>query len=211
MMIVIATLLSVSWAGFQGLRTSMALHQSAEVLRSDIVYVQRSAMLLDRRAGENWVHGIGIDLSEYSDVTDGGQVYSLLKFCSNEVNYSDFSILLSPYLGNYRSDCLAEGLYPVDGKLQVPIQGGRRLRACTYDSGDPDHANYKNNFGFAFFEAVNGRLHLYNANGDEIPEGDVDGVTVTYFLGDKYTSITLSLTGEIINDGYDPAEDNPCL
>ncbi len=214
-MIVIALLTAVAWSGFLGLRTTMYLYQSSQAFRADIIYTQRSAMLLDRAHGELWVHGLGMDLRNYDGIPGDGQTYTLFKMCSSEYNYTDYvpASIVSFVAGgeSYQADCLTSGLAFLPGKRDVKIQGGR-LGSCVVNS-DRDEEQYRNLVNFISFEAVNGRPHFYDALGNEITSSthpDLEGVRIAYYMNDRYNSVAIKLTGEITYEGYDPDKPNPC-
>lgn len=228
-MVIIAGLTGIAWSGFIGLRTTMFLYQSAQMVRSDIVYAQRSAMLVDRQLGESWIHGIGVGMYEFE--SDQNRTYSLFKFCSPDFNYSDYDdgIKLFPdYLsfqhfrdeppsGLLNSDCRTPGLAMVAGKREVRARGGQ-VDVCTTNLAFPNLSNkqYLNQIKSIIFESVNGRPHFYDRNGAEISSTDpvhseFDGVRLTYFIGNRYSSVAIKENGEIIYEGYDSRITNPCV
>lgn len=214
-MTVIALLTGIAWSGFRGLRTSMSLYQSSQAARADIVFAQRAAMLLERVPNETWIQGVGIDLRKYVGSPGDNQKYTLFKLCSDLYNYEDYNSddLTSAVSGlkAFDSECgITSSWAALFGKKDVEIQG-QRLGTCTTNANPSAVDRMTGRISFIIFEAVNGRIHLYGRDGTELMEtSDLTGVRITYYLGERYNSVSIKFSGEIVYEGYDPLVTNPC-
>lgn len=94
-MTVFIILFGMTIAAFTGLRSSILMNQTSENIKQNFRWAQRAAILLKREPGENWIYGIGIDLSEF--YREEGE-YKLFKWCSPEKEFSQ--------------DPLAQGQFP---------------------------------------------------------------------------------------------------
>ena len=155
-MIVITALIAISWAGFYGLRRSMILHQTAESFRSDVIYAQRSSMLLDRSYGENWIRGIGVNLNNLSD---SEPIYSLFKWCTISSQYTDFNPGTQSVPEDYDPNCRTDAKHFVAGKQEVPLAGGRKVEVCV------EMENSTVDVGYIVFESVTGLVHFFDDTG----------------------------------------------
>ena len=77
-MVIFIALLGLTISSFLGLRTTIQLNQSVQTMQQNFRYAQRSALLLKRDPGENWLYGIGIDLSDIQSE----RAYRLFKWCT---------------------------------------------------------------------------------------------------------------------------------
>lgn len=199
-MTILAILAALTWSGFYGMRNAMILHQNAESVRGNIVSAQRSAMLLDRDSGENWVRGIGIDLNSF--VSKG--TYTMFKWCSGGPFYTNFDTNDSiPTL--YDSSCsgASEVLVAVDGNRNIGVIGGDL--ATWVDAKDPSQMLY--NVKYVVYESVTGRVHFYNEAGTRI--GNLEWLRITYDRANRYDSVVIESTGNVRLQTYDPNVPSP--
>lgn len=89
MLIVIAIIIilgTLSLAAYQRMQVVMRTNEYINSLEQDIRKIQRDAMLLDRKQGEGWPFGIGIDFRDMGKETSLGS-YKVFKWCSGEAEY----------------------------------------------------------------------------------------------------------------------------
>jgi len=78
-------LIGMSFASFGGLQDTIKMNEYTLTLEQNITSVQRAAMLLEKKADENWLYGLGIDFSK----TDSDGLYQTFKWCSPFWDYGD--------------------------------------------------------------------------------------------------------------------------
>ena len=89
MLIVIAIIIilgTLSLAAYQRMQVVMRTNEYINSLEQDIRRIQRDAMLLDRKQGEGWPFGIGIDFRDMGKENSLGS-YKVFKWCSGEPEY----------------------------------------------------------------------------------------------------------------------------
>jgi len=165
---------------FSGLRDSVLVKQNIEEIKQDLQLVQQKAMLLEKRDGEGWIYGIGIDFTEISD----GK-YTFFKWCSPFAAYGDIRT---------RSEILAyDGEQPIGvptahgPNAALPLDDWEPNSLCNRNAGLPDstissyltpmqgieegkiHAGFNitliEDASYVVFETVTGRVFLYDENG----------------------------------------------
>ncbi|MBP8978932.1 prepilin-type N-terminal cleavage/methylation domain-containing protein [Candidatus Dojkabacteria bacterium] len=91
MLIVVGILVilgSLSLASYQRMQVVMRTNEYINSLEQDVRRIQKNAMLQDRKQGEYWSFGIGIDFTEMN-TDDGSGTYSVFKWCSPYKEYGD--------------------------------------------------------------------------------------------------------------------------
>ncbi len=78
-------LIGMSFASFGGLQDTIKMNEYTLTLEQNVTNVQRAAMLLEKKADENWLYGLGIDFSK----TDSEGHYQTFKWCSPFWDYGD--------------------------------------------------------------------------------------------------------------------------
>lgn len=174
-------------SAFGGLRDTVLVKQNIEDIKQDLQLIQQKAMLLEKKDGEGWIYGIGIDFTEIAQ----GK-YTFFKWCSPFSSYGDKLT---------RSEILAYDDTKKIGDL-VPSKGpNASLSIDDVDTGglcdrdiSPSYLTSfsgledgKLNAGFdialvgeasyVVFESVTGRVFLYDANGlpfNYNPDGEYD-------------------------------------
>lgn len=202
-MIVISALAAIAWSGFLGMRRAMILHQTAETFRSDVLYAQRAAMLLNRVKGENWIYGTGLDLGQMTMASVGSvPEYTVFKWCADSVSYSDYPSEMTVLSSSMNESCNSHGRAPFDGKDSVPLQGGVMSVCLTTSAGTSSPVRY------VVFESVTGIVHFYNGSREEIPSaGSVD---VAFCHGSRFDIVRINSSGQAALIGYDSSLPNPC-
>ncbi len=171
---IIVLVTGISWAGFYGLRTSMILRQSGENIKSDLEYSRRAAMLLKRDPGENWVHGIGIDLRGMGGQDD--MEYDVFKWISiSGTQYQDFS--------EVQDNFNPENTVVVKGKDDILISKGD----LSFQS--------ENDIMFIIFESITGFPHFYNGDGDRI---DAANSEITLSRSGRSVKVRTTDEGDIL-------------
>ncbi len=85
-MTIFMALFTITISAFSGLRTSILMNQTQETVKQNFRWAQRAAILLKRDPGENWLYGIGIDLST---IYQENGTYKIFKWCTPYREYSD--------------------------------------------------------------------------------------------------------------------------
>lgn len=202
----------MTFSAFDGLQNTVKMNEYMLNIEQDIRNVQRSAMLLQRNPGENWIYGIGIDFSEIT--TDG--LYRVFKWCSPYGDYGD-NIKTKSDIPGYSPDEIAMG--PSNGDIPIPSSEDYAEYSKTmcgevtdtfagilrtmpgYDRtitlpksaiilGDPTYILFESVSGRAFFYDDSGSLlNYYRTNGG-------DGEIGTIFPADELIPFTLEITPE---------------
>ncbi len=165
---------------FSGLRDSVLVKQNIEEIKQDLQLVQQKAMLVEKRDGEGWIYGIGID---FTDVSNGR--YTFFKWCSPFTAYGDIRT---------RSEILAYDSEQIIGvptaygpNAKLPLDDWETSGLCNRNAGLPDstipsyltimpgieegkiHAGFNialiGDASYVVFETVTGRVFLYDSNG----------------------------------------------
>ena len=103
--------------GFMGFRETMFVKENAEVIKQDILLAQQKSMLLERDTSDNWLYGIGIDLSSLTSTeadTGDNVSYKMFRWCSP---YPDFGnpVTKSKLLGWDSTQNIGVNVTPVLG------------------------------------------------------------------------------------------------
>lgn len=195
-MTVTAVLMGLSASGYMGLRTTMILKQSAENLRSDIMYAKRSSMLVKRESSENFVKGVGVDLAS---LYGNEPAYRIFKWCSDTSSYEDYeerylrvTVYGSP--DDYYGDCKEVGtsqLASIPGySYLTPLAEGLDFRISP-----------NNLIRFIFFESPTGEMYMYDCNGNEL---EIDqSVRLIYNVGSRSYEVEITINGEVNVASYD--------
>ena len=85
---IMGVLMAMSFAAYQNLQTTIRLNEYTNNLEQNIRKVQRDAMLLEKKPGESWIYGLGIDLTKMNKPESFGQ-YEIFKWCSGLDDYGD--------------------------------------------------------------------------------------------------------------------------
>jgi len=182
-LMIVIVLGGVGAYSFSGLRDSVLVRQSIEEIKQDLQLVQQKAMLLEKRNGEGWIYGIGIDFTEISE----GK-YSFFKWCSPFSSYGDIrtrSEILA-YNPNEDIGVLTSGYGP---NATLPLNNWEPSGLCNRNVGvtipsyitimpgieeGKIHAGFNisliEDASYVVFETVTGRVFLY----------DDDGLPVSY-------------------------------
>lgn len=193
-MTVFLILFGMTIAAFSGLRTSILMNQTTENIKQNFRWTQRAAILLKRAPNENWVYGVGIDLSEF--YREGGE-YKIFKWCSPFKDYSQDPLAQTQF-PNYEENATLDnsGRIPwssdyLPSGYSTAISGPRYVNECvTSNIGINDSAlveiksrgvGYVDDFvlpkplqighrtaaspRFIVFESVSGTVFFYDTNG----------------------------------------------
>jgi prepilin-type N-terminal cleavage/methylation domain-containing protein len=182
-MTIISVILGLSVSGYYGLRTTMILKQSAETLKSDIMYAKRSAMLIKREQDEQWINGVGIDIASMSI---GEPAYRVFKYCADDNEYKDFEVENEKFTyGSCESSGVSELTF-VPGYDKVTVS------SSTLDF----YTNLP--VRFVFFESPTGEMHLYDCNGVEINLEDQESdIFLVFALGTRSYYLQIKDNGEV--------------
>lgn len=172
---------SLGMASFGGLRDTVLVKQNIEGIKQDIRLVQQKSMLLERKKGEGWIYGIGID---FRDISKGS--YKFFKVCSPFSEYGDIRTRSDIIAYNNEIDIGSldsEGIYSNGQNAMLPVlsddfeSGGfcdssNTKKYMTNLQGMEDgqlNAGYditlNTEASFVVFEAVTGRAFLYDSSG----------------------------------------------
>lgn len=204
----------MTFSAFDGLQNTVKMNEYMLNIEQDIRSVQRSAMLLQRNPGENWIYGIGIDFSEVT--TDG--LYRVFKWCSPYADYGD-NIKTKSDIPGYSPDETAIG--PSNGDIPVPspesyagyletrcgqvtdtFTGILRTmpgydRSITLPKSTITLGDDKNKPTYILFESVSGRAFFYDDSGSLLNyyrTSGGDGEIGTILPADELIPFTLEIT-----------------
>lgn len=188
---IIVILLGMSFAAYQNMQTTIRLNEYANNLEQAVRKVQRDAMLLEKKPDENWVYGLGIDLTQMRKEATLGE-YKTFKWCSGFGDYGDNikTISIIPNFDPSKDLDIYDrnGHLPEDRTIQESTSGclgtnelrkynlfgdggvGTRIdtkppKSTITFSGLPYFNNKLGNSsmaGYIFFEAVTGRTFFYS-------------------------------------------------
>jgi type II secretory pathway pseudopilin PulG len=165
---------------FGGLRDSVLVKQGIEDIKQDLQLTQQKAMLIEKKENEWWIYGIGIDFTEISE----GK-YTFIKWCSPFPTYGH-PITRSEIIAYDKENAIGATLSTGDNAI-LPVStldpsGFCDSREQSYITNMPGLEEGKLNAGFdigllssedeghvtasyVVFEAVTGRVFLYDENG----------------------------------------------
>lgn len=199
-MSVVIIMMSMSFASFNGLQNTIKMNEYILTLEQNVRNVQRAAMLLERKSGENWIFGLGIDLSKVNEDTGKG-TYRVFKWCSPFSDYGDittksFLPSFNPSAGYSIGTALSFGQ---NGYLPLPPSTPFTKSICTNDGSGRSSiaglAGYETSltppkgkillpkteggreFRYIVFESVSGRTFFYDQDG-KIINYDGKGISV---------------------------------
>lgn len=180
---------------FGGLRDSVLVKQGIEDIKQDLQLTQQKAMLIEKKEDEWWIYGIGIDFTEISE----GK-YTFIKWCSPFSTYGDpitrseiiayspdydIGTILPSGLGtnailpvsslDSSGLCDSRGLSymtNMTGLEEGKLNAGFDIGLLSYE--DEEHVIVT--ASYVVFEAVTGRVFLYDEN----------GVPINYMLDGTY-------------------------
>jgi type II secretory pathway pseudopilin PulG len=174
----------VTLSSFFGLHDTVKMNEYMMTLERDIRGIQRASMLLERNPVENWLYGLGIDLTQIDD--DG--YYTVFKWCSPFVDYGDITTRSKVPAYNPEEDIesanfphtsvptgilCGSGIDPGD-KTQLRLIPEYRRTVTTPRS----NVIYKSNARYVVFESVSGRAFFYDDEGKLLNYKITDGVLV---------------------------------
>jgi len=192
-MSIIVILTSLSFASYQDFQSTIRLNEFINGFEQNIRKIQRDAMLLEKGSNEGWIYGLGIDLRQIADDSDGTfGVYTPFKWCSGFSEYGN--IKTRSAIPNYDPAYdygVSNGFIPTGsigtgpcGNLDLPTDNTLKIYAPFGDWGIgtmgagnqqvsvsisgvlKDNAPDENNIpAFLFFESVTGRALFYDATG----------------------------------------------
>ncbi len=169
------------FASFGGLRDTVLVKQNIENIKQDMQLVQQKAMLLEKKQGEGWIYGIGID---FTNVNNGS--YSFFKWCSPFSSYGDIRTRNEILAFDPNQNIGELSAYGPNGSLPLDEldNGGLCNRDTTVPSSSyitnmPGLEDGKITAGFninlfdsgaayVVFEAVTGRVFLYRVDGSPV-------------------------------------------
>jgi len=214
-MLVVLAILSilgtVTAQSFNGLQSSVKMNEESLNLSQDIQNLQRSAMLLERGSGENWLYGLGIDFSQYSETGE----YRMFKWCSQYSGYGSVKTRGElPDFDNSTPVGINNGYLPAADWRDTCSSEEPTLNSylVIWETGSPTLTELglgpeiTTDVRYILFESVSGRAFFYNSSG-ELLNYDSSGnltaspVDLTIRLTTKATikSITVkNLSGRIL-------------
>ncbi|MBN1373830.1 prepilin-type N-terminal cleavage/methylation domain-containing protein [Candidatus Dojkabacteria bacterium] len=171
--------------GFLAIRRVQLVDQAALNFKDNLENAKHSALVTKRGAGENWVYGIGVDLSMISTKN----TYSLFKMCSNSGGYTPLSSTLFNLfdwrdLGGTSCTGVNEGIVYLPGKKDLSAGSGLKGIALNTD------------VKYIIFESVTGRVYFVSKTG-AIFDSKIDSLLVTFGAG-KSTRIIKITSGASI-------------
>ena len=119
-MAIIMVLGGLGFSSLSGLQRTVRLNEYTATFEQQISDIQRAAMLLERDSDENWLYGLGIDLTETIGTESDGS-FTAFKWCSRHKDYgsNDTKAKIPNY--NLRGAAALDGL--CIGKSGVLAEG----------------------------------------------------------------------------------------
>lgn len=205
-MVIMVILLGVGFSAYASFTETTKYNQDVANLQSDILIMQRAAMLLERDETEDWLYGLGID---FGGILSSNGEYRYFKWCSP---YSEFghASTKSRYPYYIEDDTIFDGVmpYPVKYNHSKCNNNTNEMLALTgYGRGDlaleEDVEIYNLEGGifdigsiqYLLFESVSGRAFLYDSSGNRIPN-DIDlAIVFNKNFGIQKALVVDNLTG----------------
>jgi len=165
-MSIMIILLGLAFSSYASFTEATKFNQDVANLQSDIVILQRAAMLLERDPDEYWIYGLGID---FSGVENGNGEYTFFKWCSEFTDFGD-----EKTKGEYPYYIDSED--PFDGQIPLNISGttcdiakaDELANLTKYGKGNlnlKERVSINSDIQFLLFESVSGRAFLYTNEG----------------------------------------------
>lgn len=181
---IILILGAMSLSAFGGLQNTIRMNEYMLNLEQDVRNVQRGAMLLQRNPNENWIYGLGLDMSQ---VTEDGY-YRMFKWCTSFSDYGDITTRSPipgydpalPFGGESRNGYLPnieENEFALSRCSQDIVESNGAIRSLQGYSSPikpPAGVIEANEVGYILFESVSGRAFFYDLGGNLL-NYDIDG------------------------------------
>lgn len=184
-LMIVIILGSLGAFSFGGLRDTVLVKQGIEDIKQDLQLVQQKAMLLEKKEGENWIYGIGID---FTDISEGK--YTFVKWCSPFASYGN-SVTRSEILAYNDEFAIGTNDIPYGLNAYLPYNETETGGLCNRSTAIPGPSYITNMPGleegkltagfdmsllysdsentvfasYVIYEAVTGRVFLYDSSG----------------------------------------------
>lgn len=167
-MVILFVLSMISVVTYRSLVDSFAINEVSLSIAQDIRDTQRSAMLLERDGSERWLHGIGIDFTNFEEKKS----YEIFKWCSAYDFYDENNSSLTNDVPNLPSG------HPIESAVLPFAVVDSCLRNDNDDRVDArltiglKRFDENNNLDFSLlgpvryviFESVSGKAFFYDEN-----------------------------------------------
>lgn len=177
---------AMSFSSFQGLQNTIKMNEYSLTLEQNITNVQRASILLEKKAEENWLYGLGIDFSDLSS-NEGAGHYETFKWCSPFAGYGD--VTTKSYIPSFNPalDVGSSLNFGKNGYLPIPTASSYTEGTCSktlIKSSIVGLIGYKTNITppagqistninpengralkYVVFESVSGRAFFYDETG----------------------------------------------
>lgn len=195
-MSIMIILLAVAFYSYASFTEATKFNQDVANLQHDVLILQRASMLLERDPGENWIYGLGIDLSGIR-VGNGG--YTFFKWCSEFADFGDPKTK-GPYPAS-EDDAPDVGVLPWGDFRNRPcdIVGEEYLTNLNkYGKGNlnlKERVSISGDINYIVFESVSGRAFLYDTVGNRVLHNIDLEINFDKNYGQKKTLTIENLTG----------------
>lgn len=170
----------MGFATFYGLRDTMSLNQELVTFSQNVRNAQRSSLFLDRKVGERWIYGIGVDYSALASASK----YDVFKWCSQFSEFGDTKTKAeipnfdkTIPVGNQNGNLPTANYAFKDCDLGVAVSELVRSAGSideffetNFDISFPAGNNATGDVGgvpvYLLFESVSGRAFFYDASGN---------------------------------------------
>jgi len=202
-LIIVIILGAVGAYAYSGLRDTVIVKQDVEEIKQNLQLIKQKSMLLEKKDGESWIYGFGIDFGE---LTEGK--YTFFKWCSPFAEYGNPMTRneIMAYTEDYDIGRLLPDNLGTNGYLAINYETGFSM--CEDDEAIgpyllklPGLEDGEINAGFnitgygaqyVVFEAVTGRAFLYDEYG-----APINYLSATYDPTNKFYISVLRNRGEI--------------
>ncbi len=194
-MAIFVIFVAMSFSSFSGLQNTIKMNEYSLTLEQNITNVQRASMLLEKKADDNWLYGLGIDLTKLN--LEGH--YDTFKWCSPFTDYGD--VTTKSYIPSFNPalDLESSLNFGKNGYIPIPTEASYAEGTCknstlssivslvgyktslTPPKGKiTTNSNPFNNrpLKYLVFESVSGRAFFYDETG-RVVNYDAKGRPVT--------------------------------
>lgn len=212
-MTIMVIILGLGMSAYVTFTESTKFNEDVANIQSDILTMQRAAMLFKKGKDEAWAYGLGID---FGGVINGDGTYRFFKWCSGYSSYSAGGTQTSGPYPNYDGSGSSFGISLINEYTSsscdetLPTAGEDYILSLTgygmgsFNLGDDVEMREINICGdgspclprFLLFEAVTGRVFFFEEDGTIIPTGNDIVIEFHKNFGEGHELVIHEFTGK---------------